>query len=98
MTRETLHQISQMSMPIGISNKVEKKLDDQKFDIPEEYGGQKAAAPGKDDKKADPKKDKGKAAKEEPEDNEEEDRLMEAEDYRIWTEMNLDKGSKSELP
>ena len=90
-TREAFYQISEMNMPIGIKNATGKKFDDWIFHIPEEYGGQKAAA-GKDDKKADPKKDKGKAAKEEFLENEEEDRLMEAEDIRIWTEVSLEKG------
>lgn len=92
-------------MPIGIYNDVPKTFDDKKFDVPEEYGGGAKVAPpgGKEDKKAADKgkeKDK-KGQKQQLEDTneyEEEDKLMEVEDYRIWTEMNLNKGKKSELP
>lgn len=92
-SRATLYQIAQMNMPIGISNEVPKNFDDKRFDIPEEYGGgAKIAAPDKkEDKKqaaADAKKDKGKPAKgEEIDEFEEEDKLMEVEDQRIWTEI-----------
>jgi hypothetical protein len=101
ITRDNLYEIAQMSMPIGVSNKVDKPYPDTRFEIPDDVGaaaaGKKGAPPPKEEKKADPKKDKGKA-KEEVEDHEEEDKQFEMEDERIWTEMNLDKGEKSELP
>jgi hypothetical protein len=97
-TRDTLHQISQLSMPIGTSLDTPKNFTDKKFTIPEELGGGKAAAPPKEDKKVvDNKKDKGKA-KEEPEETEEEEKLMLSEDLRIWGELNQGKTFKSELP
>jgi len=102
ITRDNLLEIAKMNMPIGITNDVEKQYSDSKFKIPEDISGGapagKKAAPGKEDKKADTKKDKGKGKVEEPDQNEEEDRQYEMEDRRIWTEMNLENGEKSELP
>lgn len=91
ISRENLFEISNMAMPIGISNQVDQLFSDEKFEIPE--GATSAAAGkkgGKDDKKADPKKDKGKG-KEDLEDFEEEDKMFEAENERIWAEINPEK-------
>lgn len=100
VTRDNLFKISQMSMPIGIKNNVEKLYTEDRFQLPDDAGvaaGGKKAPPPKEEKKADPKKDKGKN-KEVDQDLEEEDKMFEIEDERKWAEMNMDHKEKSELP
>lgn len=87
-----------MAMPIGISNQIDAQFTDEKFEIPD--GATSAATGkkgGKEDKKADPKKDKGKG-KDESDEFEDEDKMFEQEEERIWSEINPSKPEKSELP
>jgi hypothetical protein len=96
--RETLLEISGWSMPAGVKNHVEKNWEDSKFGMPEEIGGGQKKEKGKEEKKEKIKEDKKKGKNEEVDDDVEEDKQFEMEDERIWTEMNLNKGEKSELP
>ena len=98
ISRQNLFEISNMAMPIGISNQIDAQFTDEKFEIPD--GATSAATGkkgGKEDKKADPKKDKGKG-KDESDEFEDEDKMFEQEEERIWSEINPSKPEKSELP